>query len=78
MKKLLFLFVCTILSFSVLAESQKDEQEEQKTEKFDCAKKTCPQMVSCEEAMYKLKQCGMGKLDRDKDGVPCETICSGG
>jgi len=25
--------------------------------------------------MFYLKQCGVSKLDRDKDGVPCEVIC---
>ena len=39
--------------------------------------KTCGQMVSCEQAKLALK-CGNTKLDRDKDGVPCESICPGG
>lgn len=39
--------------------------------------RTCGQMVSCEQAKQALK-CGNTKLDRDKDGVPCETICPGG
>lgn len=39
--------------------------------------KTCGQMVSCEQAKQALK-CGNTKLDRDKDGVPCESICPGG
>ena len=38
---------------------------------------TCGQMVSCEQAKQALK-CGNTRLDRDKDGVPCETICPGG
>ena len=42
---------------------------------FDCFKKTCAQMLSCDEAYYKLEQCNMKALDRDKDGVPCESIC---
>lgn len=42
-----------------------------------CAgKKTCGQMASCEEATFYLKSCGVGGLDRDKDGIPCETICN--
>ena len=32
-------------------------------------------MESCDDAMFHLKQCGMKKLDRDRDGVPCESIC---
>lgn len=39
--------------------------------------RTCGQMVSCEQAKQALK-CGNTKLDRDKDGVPCESICPGG
>lgn len=38
---------------------------------------TCGQMVNCEQAKLALK-CGNTKLDRDKDGVPCESICPGG
>ncbi len=39
--------------------------------------RVCTQMVSCEQAKQALK-CGNTKLDRDKDGVPCESICPGG
>lgn len=39
--------------------------------------RVCTQMVSCEQAKQALK-CGNIKLDRDKDGVPCESICPGG
>ena len=38
-------------------------------------KKTCSQMVSCDEARYYLNSCGVSSLDRDKDGIPCESIC---
>lgn len=38
---------------------------------------TCGQMANCEQAKQALK-CGNTKLDRDKDGVPCESICPGG
>ena len=38
---------------------------------------TYGQMANCEQAKQALK-CGNTKLDRDKDGVPCETICPGG
>ncbi|WP_087041201.1 excalibur calcium-binding domain-containing protein [Psychrobacter sp. JB385] len=37
----------------------------------------CGQMVNCEQAKQALK-CGNTRLDRDKDGVPCESICPGG
>lgn len=46
---------------------------------FSCSpRKTCGKMSSCEEAYYHLKECGNKRLDRDKDGVPCESICPGG
>ncbi|RUM59367.1 MAG: hypothetical protein DSY66_05010 [Persephonella sp.] len=38
-------------------------------------KKYCSQMESCEEAKFYLYKCGLKKLDRDKDGVPCEKLC---
>lgn len=43
---------------------------------FSCSmRKTCGQMVSCAEAQYHLTQCGNGRLDGDRDGVPCEALC---
>jgi deoxyribonuclease-1 len=45
--------------------------------KFSCTpRKTCGKMDSCEEAYYHLEECGNGRLDRDKDGIPCESICN--
>lgn len=38
-------------------------------------KTTCGEMESCEEALYFLDDCGVSRLDSDKDGVPCESIC---
>lgn len=46
---------------------------------YSCSpRKNCGQMSSCAEARFHLRQCGRGSLDRDKDGVPCESICPGG
>jgi endonuclease YncB( thermonuclease family) len=43
---------------------------------FRCGeKRTCGEMSSCAEAKFYLQQCGLTRLDRDKDGVPCETLC---
>ncbi|MDQ7090549.1 MAG: excalibur calcium-binding domain-containing protein [Methylococcales bacterium] len=40
---------------------------------FQCeAKKTCSQMSSCAEALFYLKECGVKRLDGDKDLIPCE------
>ena len=39
------------------------------------SKPYCRQMNSYEEARAFLSQCGLGRLDGDKDGVPCEVLC---
>lgn len=39
------------------------------------SKRYCTQMTSCAEARFYLKQCGLRKLDKDGDGVPCESLC---
>ena len=40
------------------------------------SKRYCRQMDSCEEARAFLYQCGLSRLDGDKDGVPCEVLCN--
>jgi endonuclease YncB( thermonuclease family) len=42
---------------------------------YSCARKTCGQMANCAEARFQLEQCGNSRLDRDNDGIPCESIC---
>lgn len=43
---------------------------------FECAGKSkCGEMSNCAEANFYLNECGLGRLDRDHDGVPCESIC---
>ena len=43
---------------------------------FSCGgKRRCGEMTSCDEAKFYLTQCGVGSLDGNKDGVPCEKIC---
>lgn len=39
------------------------------------AKRLCSQMTSCSEARHHLNVCGLSRLDRDGDGVPCESLC---
>ena len=39
------------------------------------SKRTCGEMASCDEARHYLNDCGLSKLDRDGDGVPCENLC---
>ena len=44
---------------------------------FTCSeRKTCSMMRSCDEAIYHLQQCGNTRLDGNKNGVPCQSICS--
>ena len=38
-------------------------------------KRYCREMVSCREAKFYLRQCGVSSLDGDGDGIPCEAIC---
>lgn len=44
---------------------------------YSCSpRKTCKAIGSCEEAHWYLANCSWGgKLDRDGDGIPCESIC---
>lgn len=39
------------------------------------SKRRCTEMQSCEEARFYLTKCGVRSLDRDRDGVPCESLC---
>ncbi|MGE5041783.1 MAG: thermonuclease family protein [Candidatus Levyibacteriota bacterium] len=44
---------------------------------FSCSgKTTCGQMTSCSEAQFYLNSCGVSRLDGDKDGTPCESLCN--
>ncbi len=54
----------------------KTESRQKKVGKLGCSpRKSCGTVVSCEEAYYHLRNCGNKRMDRDKDGVPCESIC---
>ena len=35
----------------------------------------CKNMTSCFDALYYLDVCNHHRLDRDNDGVPCESLC---
>jgi len=40
---------------------------------YQCEEKTiCSQMNSCKEAKFYLQNCNLKRLDKDKDGIPCE------
>lgn len=43
---------------------------------FECgSRRYCREMTSCEEAKFHLRECGLERLDGDRDGIPCESIC---
>ena len=47
-----------------------------KRDEFTCSgKRTCGQMLSCDEAKFYLSKCGVKSLDGDHDGVPCNSLC---
>ncbi len=46
---------------------------------FTCGTRTyCTEMRSCAEAQFHFRQCGLRRLDGDRDGIPCERLCGGG
>ncbi|MEY2699816.1 MAG: hypothetical protein RIQ52_571 [Pseudomonadota bacterium] len=40
------------------------------------SKRFCREMVSCAEAQFYLKQCGLERLDGDGNGIACEKLCA--
>ena len=39
-------------------------------------KRSCSQMSSCDEANFYLSHCNVKSLDKNRDGIPCEHLCS--
>jgi hypothetical protein len=64
-----------IIAITLLINLNAAEKKEKKEELTCGNKKTCKQMTSCKEAIFYLKECGVSKLDKDKDGTPCEALC---
>ena len=47
------------------------------TQEYSCqVKKTCSTITSCDEAYFYLGSCGFSNLDKNNDGVPCESLCN--
>lgn len=45
-------------------------------ERRECGtKQSCREMASCAEARFFLEECGLGTIDGDGDGQPCEALC---
>ena len=52
------------------------EDKDRSSATFTCGdKKYCGDMTTCAEAKFYLNECGLSRLDGDKDGVPCEKLC---
>lgn len=66
-----YILITLIMLINLNASEKKNKKETFKCE----GKKTCKQMISCKEAIFYLNQCGVKRLDRDKDGIPCESLC---
>ncbi|OWV45546.1 cold-shock protein [Mameliella alba] len=80
MGRLLFLTVVFVTG-SVLAEPEKPTPTQRldqfrTAQAFDCRNVSCKRLRSCEEACFKLVQCGQKVRDGDNDGIPCENLCS--
>lgn len=76
MIRLILIALCLSFSAFVVAETgSKADKKNTTSEKACGSKRTCKQMSSCDEALHYLKQCKVKSLDRDKDGIPCESIC---
>lgn len=39
-------------------------------------KRFCREMVSCQEAQFYLRHCGLQRLDGDGNGIACEKLCA--
>lgn len=65
---------------SIPTQTQQIAQSQEKRDLADSggkcgSKRTCKQMSSCAEAKHYLNVCGLSRLDRDGDSIPCETLC---
>lgn len=67
MPKIILILTALFLAFTAQAKPSCDD-----------GKRVCKDMDNCADARYHLEQCGMSRLDRDGDGVPCESICGKG
>lgn len=51
-----------------------EKPAKRKRDSCDNLPDTCPYMQDCDQA-YQAMNCGNYRLDKDNDGVPCESIC---
>lgn len=56
--------------YDILNQSSND------TSSYSCSRKPyCSEIKTCAEAKFYLNSCGLNRLDRDSDWIPCESIC---
>lgn len=80
MRKVMFAaMIATVVLAPPLAAQPKNAQKPSAAQEVspDCSRAavTCGALDSCAEACGFLRQCGLDKLDRDSDGIPCESMC---
>ena len=77
MKSILFAVVTLELLGQPNAQIPWSEKEQRTVQSWTCSPRLkCTQISSCEEANWYLQNCSWGgALDRDKDGIPCESSC---
>jgi hypothetical protein len=74
----LALFLLLLLPPPAFAQMTGRESPRPRDAPWRCGEKTyCRQMTSCAEAMFHYRNCGLLRLDGDRDGVPCEALCGG-
>lgn len=68
--------VASGLSYTPSIDTDIDLDTDTDNQSYSCSTaKTCSTISSCGEARYLLNSCGVSRLDGDKDGVPCESLC---
>lgn len=68
--------IMLFVSYDVVMAADKQPKKEKQPQKECGSKSKCKEMSNCQEAKFYLNECGVSKLDRDKDGVPCESLCN--
>lgn len=73
----ILLAACAAASMAAANPASTQAPASASTAPVDCASErvTCGTLDTCEQACGFLHQCGVTGLDRDKDGIPCESLC---
>lgn len=74
-KYLIVVFAALTLARPLAAEQETEPAASPVSPDCERSGVTCGILETCAQACGYLRQCGLGKLDRDKDGIPCESLC---